>query len=73
LEKWSLTATTVLVESYINPGAGLKNLIEPQNDSDVLFDTLFMTDVDGGLLSNVSSDANKAGPMARTYGSDAAV
>ncbi|KAI1853383.1 hypothetical protein JX266_002089 [Neoarthrinium moseri] len=29
------------VESYINPGAGLKNLAEVMNDSDMLFDSLF--------------------------------
>ncbi|KAI4601083.1 hypothetical protein KJ359_012270 [Pestalotiopsis sp. 9143b] len=33
--------SNLLVENYINPGAGLKNISEVINDSDTLFDTLF--------------------------------
>jgi hypothetical protein len=62
----------VLVENYISPGAGLKSLNEVLNDSDMLFDTLFM-DTDKLVSSNTPIAGEVVGPMARTYGSDASV
>jgi hypothetical protein len=66
-----LTAGTVLVENYINPGAGLKNLSEVINDSDTLFDTLFSNTANFG--TNMSPPVHEVGPMARSYTSDFAM
>ncbi|KAI0132660.1 hypothetical protein BJ170DRAFT_256834 [Xylariales sp. AK1849] len=61
----------LLVENYINPGAGLKNLTEALNDSDMLFDSLFSSS--GNIMLNASPTPSDTSPMARSYGSDAAV
>ncbi|KAH8681543.1 hypothetical protein BX600DRAFT_491737 [Xylariales sp. PMI_506] len=61
----------LLVENYINPGAGLKNLTEVLQDSDMLFDTLFNNTE--GFIPSVSPPAADAGPAARSYSSDFAI
>jgi hypothetical protein len=66
-----LIAQTVLVENYINPGAGLKNLNEVINDSDALFDNLFGNTT--SFAANSSEPVNEVGPTARSYDSDFAV
>lgn len=63
-----LLTQTVLVENYINPGAGLKNLTEVINDSDALFDSLFSNTSD--FTANNTPDLTETGPMARCYVGD---
>jgi hypothetical protein len=61
----------VLVENYINPGAGLKNINEVINDSDTLFDTLFSNTTN--FTGTTTPPMSEAGPMARSYTSDFAM
>ncbi|KAH8194721.1 hypothetical protein TruAng_011114 [Truncatella angustata] len=62
---------SLLVENYINPGAGLKNLTEVINDSDTLFDSLFSNT--STFAASNSPPVNGSGPMARSYASDFAM
>ncbi|KAH6659883.1 hypothetical protein BKA67DRAFT_530010 [Truncatella angustata] len=62
---------SLLVENYINPGAGLKNLTEVINDSDTLFDSLFSNT--STFAASNSPPVNGSGPMARSYASDFAI
>ncbi|ORY58246.1 C6 zinc finger domain-containing protein [Pseudomassariella vexata] len=56
------------VANYIDPGAGLKNLMDPQqNDSDLLFDSLF---INGTSMATEPQVIQQPQPMVRTYTSD---
>ncbi|KAK9771243.1 putative Zn(2)-C6 fungal-type domain-containing protein [Seiridium cardinale] len=70
-EQVSSIPSSLLVENYINPGAGLKNINEVVNDSDTLFDNLFGNATDFATTSSQLS--NEVGPMARSYDNDIAV
>lgn len=63
--------SNLLVENYINPGAGLKNINEVINDSDTLFDTLFSNTTN--FTGTTTPPMSEAGPMARSYTSDFAI
>ncbi|KAI0177483.1 hypothetical protein BJ166DRAFT_23817 [Pestalotiopsis sp. NC0098] len=63
--------SNLLVENYINPGAGLKNISEVINDSDTLFDTLFSNTTN--FTGNITPPLSEVGPMARSYTSDFAI
>jgi hypothetical protein len=55
------------IENFIEPGAGLLHLPDLLQDSDHLFDSLFLPNVVDIPGTTVST------PMVRTYGSDYAV
>ncbi|KAK8118845.1 uncharacterized protein PG998_003471 [Apiospora kogelbergensis] len=62
------------IEHYIDPGAGLKNLGDTLNDSDALFDSLFMTSHSDVSQANTSPNEGEMNdPMVRVYASDADV
>lgn len=50
----------------------MKNLTEVLNDSDLLFDSLFMSVNPGNMVTDVLQAADEAGPIVRIYRSDAA-
>lgn len=69
----------ISLQNYIDPGAGLKHLEDWVQDSDFIFDSLFMgsngpvgTD---GFSSDVSGTQTPSHtvPIVRTYASDAAM
>ncbi|KAK8010689.1 hypothetical protein PG990_009654 [Apiospora arundinis] len=65
---------TLSIEHYIDPGAGLKNLGDALNDSDALFDSLFMNSHSDGSQANTSPNEGEINdPMVRVYDTDAAV
>ncbi|KAK6085580.1 C6 zinc finger domain-containing protein [Seiridium cupressi] len=70
-EQASSIPSSLLVENYINPGAGLKNINDVVNDSDTLFDNLFGNATEFATASSQLS--NEVGPMARSYDNDIAV
>ncbi|KAK7956200.1 uncharacterized protein PG986_005422 [Apiospora aurea] len=62
------------IENYIDPGAGLKSLGDALNDSDALFDSLFMNSHSDGSQANASPNEGETNdPMVRVYDSDAEV
>ncbi len=71
----------ISVESYIDPGAGLAPLQDWSQDSDYIFDTLFMNEMagipgssSGDSVSDLSSIlAIPLVPMVRTYNCDSAM
>ncbi|KUI64443.1 hypothetical protein VM1G_11237 [Cytospora mali] len=69
----------VPVQNYIDPGAGLKHLEDWFQDSDFMFDSLFMNSNGPIGASNFNSDAYGTGapthvvPMVRSYQGEAAI
>ncbi|KAF6820326.1 C6 zinc finger domain-containing protein [Colletotrichum musicola] len=68
----------ISVQNYIDPGAGLKQLQDFFQDSDFIFDTLFMSGVPGSTSGESASEASftfptPPVPVARTYKSDQAI
>lgn len=71
--------TAISIQNYIDPGAGLKHLEDWVQDSDFIFDSLFMNST--GPVGGNGYGPNAAGheracpavPMVRTYQSDAAM
>ncbi|KAJ9144977.1 C6 zinc finger domain-containing protein [Pleurostoma richardsiae] len=65
----------ISVQNYIDPGAGLKQLEDWFQDSDLIFDTLFMSGVPDFSTGDESSPsiAGPPVPVVRTYKSDAAI
>ncbi|WYZ35836.1 hypothetical protein EsH8_X_000483 [Colletotrichum jinshuiense] len=66
------------VQNYIDPGAGLKQLQDFFQDSDFIFDTLFMSGVPGSTSGESASENSFSFPtppvpVARTYKSDQAI
>lgn len=61
------------VENYIQAGAGLKNLTEVLNDSDALFDSLFVNEACINSIPEAPLAVNPIDPMVRTYATDAAI
>ena len=55
------------IENFIEPGAGLVHLPEFYQDSDFIFDSLFLPNVPSVPEITVST------PVVRTYGSDYAM
>ncbi|KAI0482245.1 hypothetical protein GGR56DRAFT_177304 [Xylariaceae sp. FL0804] len=53
----------LLLDNYINPGAGLKALADVWEDSDAIYDNLFQAPL-------AAVDPNLEGPTARSYGND---
>ncbi|GJD01116.1 hypothetical protein ColKHC_09941 [Colletotrichum higginsianum] len=71
-------ATAISVQNYIDPGAGLKQLQDFFQDSDFIFDTLFMSGVPGSTSGESASENSfnfspPQVPVARTYKSDQAI
>ncbi|KAK7958314.1 hypothetical protein PG988_013162 [Apiospora saccharicola] len=67
-------SNTRLDFNYIDPGAGLKNLGDALNDSDALFDSLFMNSHSDGSQANTSPNEGEINdPMVRVYDSDTQV
>ncbi|GKT49498.1 uncharacterized protein ColSpa_09679 [Colletotrichum spaethianum] len=71
-------ATAISVQNYIDPGAGLKQLQDFFQDSDFIFDTLFMSGVPGSTSGESASEHSfnfpaPQIPVARTYKSDQAI
>ncbi|KAJ0158545.1 hypothetical protein CTA2_11356 [Colletotrichum tanaceti] len=71
-------ATAISVQNYIDPGAGLKQLQDFFQDSDLIFDTLFMSGVPGSTSGESASENSfnfppPQVPVARTYKSDQAI
>ncbi|KAK1478504.1 hypothetical protein CCUS01_04850 [Colletotrichum cuscutae] len=71
-------ATAISVQNYIDPGAGLKQLQDFFQDSDFIFDTLFMSGVPGSTSGESASEHSFTFPtpqipVARTYKSDQAI
>lgn len=77
----ALTAgcTAISIQNYIDPGAGLKHLEDWVQDSDLIFDSLFMNSTGPALGNGFNSDVSGTGtpahvvPMVRSYQSDAAM
>lgn len=74
------SSPAISIQNYIDPGAGLKHLEDWVQDSDFIFDSLFMNSTgpavtDNGYASNLSGAGtpSHAIPMVRTYQSDAAM
>lgn len=73
--------TAISIQSYIDPGAGLKHLEDWVQDSDFIFDSMFMNSTGPATGRNYDYASNISGadtpspvvPMARTYRSDAAM
>ncbi|WQF86453.1 Putative zn(2)Cys(6) fungal-type DNA-binding domain-containing protein [Colletotrichum destructivum] len=68
----------ISVQNYIDPGAGLKQLQDFFQDSDFIFDTLFMSGVPGSTSGESASENSfnfspPQVPVARTYKSDQAI
>ncbi|CAI0652473.1 unnamed protein product [Colletotrichum noveboracense] len=68
----------ISLQNYIDPGAGLKQLQDFFQDSDFIFDTLFMSGVPGSTSGESASEASfnfptPPVPVARTYKSDQAI
>lgn len=82
---WCVTAcilippSDVSVQDYIDPGAGLKHLEDWFQDSDFIFDSLFMNSNGPVGSTGVNPDIYAAGspthavPMARSYQGEAAM
>lgn len=74
-----MNPSAIPIQNYINPGAGLKHLEDWFEDSDFIFDTLFMNGDGpiGGNALNAAVYGAGASPggmgMARSYQSDAAM
>lgn len=80
---WSVAVLTALsavsVSNYIDPGAGLKHLEDWFQDSDFMFDSLFMNS--NGPVGGTGFNPNVYGlgspthtvPMARSYQDEAAM
>lgn len=71
--------TAISIQNYIDPGAGLKHLEDWVQDSDLIFDSLFMNSTGPALGNGFNSDVSGTGtpahvvPMVRSYQSDAAM
>ncbi|POS73014.1 hypothetical protein DHEL01_v208588 [Diaporthe helianthi] len=69
----------ISIQNYIDPGAGLKHLEDWVQDSDLIFDSLFMNSTGPGLGNGFHSNVSATGtpshavPMVRSYQSDAAI
>ncbi|KAJ0385582.1 hypothetical protein COL922a_006081 [Colletotrichum nupharicola] len=68
----------ISLQNYIDPGAGLRQLQDFFQDSDFIFDTLFMSGVPGSTSGESASEASfnfptPPVPVARTYKSDQAI
>ncbi|KAL2284140.1 hypothetical protein FJTKL_09122 [Diaporthe vaccinii] len=69
----------ISIQNYIDPGAGLKHLEDWVQDSDLIFDSLFMNSTGPALGNGFNSDVSGTGtpahvvPMVRSYQSDAAI
>ncbi|CAN8105516.1 unnamed protein product [Discula destructiva] len=69
----------ISIQAYIDPGAGLKHLEDWVQDSDFIFDSLFINGTDpagsNGFTSDVSGAQTPSNgmPVVRTYRSDAAI
>lgn len=69
----------ISIHNYIDPGAGLKHLEDWVQDSDFIFDSLFMNSEGATMSNGYTSDVSGTGtpchgiPMVRTYQSDAAI
>lgn len=69
----------ISIQNYIDPGAGLKHLEDWVQDSDFIFDSLFMGSTGPGGTNGFSSDVSGTQtpshtvPIVRTYQSDAAM
>lgn len=69
----------ISIQNYIDPGAGLKHLEDWVQDSDFIFDSLFMNSNGPAVSNGYTSDVSGTGtpchriPMVRTYQSDAAL
>jgi hypothetical protein len=63
------------VTNYIDPGAGLKQLQDVFTDSDFIFDSLFMTDMQSNTTNTTGDSTSEASfgyqgssiPVVRTY------
>ncbi|EFQ35862.1 uncharacterized protein GLRG_11053 [Colletotrichum graminicola M1.001] len=69
---------SISVQNYIDPGAGLKQLQDIFQDSDFIFDTLFLSGVPGSTSGESASEHSfnfpaPPIPVARTYKSDQAI
>ncbi|KAK2608271.1 hypothetical protein N8I77_006892 [Diaporthe amygdali] len=75
----TVACPAISIQNYIDPGAGLKHLEDWVQDSDLIFDSLFMNSTGPVLGSGFSSDVSGTGtpshvvPMVRSYQSDAAI
>lgn len=75
----TVACPAISIQNYIDPGAGLKHLEDWVQDSDLIFDSLFMNSTGPVLGSGFSSDVSGTGtpshvvPMVRSYHSDAAM
>lgn len=79
-DRWTHVGfTAISIQNYIDPGAGLKHLEDWVQDSDLIFDSLFMNSTGPALGNGFNSDVSGAGtpahavPMVRSYQSDAAM
>ncbi|KAK1988177.1 hypothetical protein LZ30DRAFT_64429 [Colletotrichum cereale] len=68
----------ISVQNYIDPGAGLKQLQDFFQDSDFIFDTLFLSGVPGSTSGESASEHSfnfppPRIPVARTYKNDQAI
>lgn len=69
--------SAIRLQNYIDPGAGLKHLEDWVQDSDFIFDSLFLSSTGpiagNGFVSDVSVGGTPplAVPMVRTYKSNA--
>lgn len=82
LKVWpaNTSCAAISIRNYIDPGAGLKHLEDWVQDSDFIFDSLFMNSTGpavaiNGYAANLSGAGtpSQAIPMVRTYQSDAAM
>lgn len=79
-DRWvHVRCTAISIQNYIDPGAGLKHLEDWVQDSDLIFDSLFMNSTGPALGNGFNSDVSGTGtpshvvPMVRSYQSDAAM
>ena len=68
----------ISIENYIDPGAGLKQLEDWFQDSDFIFDSLFMSGMPDGMSGDASLEIPSSVPVqpipiVRTYKSDDAM
>lgn len=68
----------ISIQSYIDPGAGLKQLQDLFQDSDFIFDSLFTSECSDPTNADTTSEASFVTlsaqiPMVRVYNSDSAM